>query len=379
MDRVARGGTGILGRDARLADSMRDQEEPRRVPEMNPGSFARPIHGGLDHPPVRAGKIGVVIANLGTPDATGYWPMRRYLGEFLSDRRVIDYSPWFWQPLLQLVILTRRPFSSGNAYRLIWNRELDESPLLTTTRNQAHKLAEAFAGDDRILVDFCMRYGNPSTENVLRSMCDRGCTRILFFPLYPQYSATTTATAIDQAFRALMTMKWQPAFRSAPPYHDHPLYINALANSVRKSLGDELPDALVLSYHGLPERYLTEGDPYHCHCQKTSRLLTESLGWPPEIVRTCFQSRFGSEEWLKPYTVDEVSRLAKGERKRIAVLSPGFAADCVETLEEVDSEIREAFQDAGGTRFSYIPCLNDSPDHIRLLADIVTTELSGWI
>ncbi len=346
---------------------------------MNPGSFTRPIHGGIDHPPVRAGKIGVVIANLGTPDATGYWPMRRYLGEFLSDRRVIDYSPWFWQPLLQLVILTRRPFSSGNAYRLIWNRALDESPLLTTTRIQARKLAEAFAGDDGILVDFCMRYGNPSTENVLRSMCDRGCTRILFFPLYPQYSATTTATAIDQAFRALMKMKWQPAFRTTPPYHDHPLYIKALANSVRKSLGDEPPDALVLSYHGLPERYLSEGDPYHCHCQKTSRLLTESLGWPPEIVRTCFQSRFGSEEWLKPYTVDEVSRLAKGERKRIAVLAPGFAADCVETLEEVDSEIRETFQDAGGTKFSYIPCLNDSPDHIRLLADIVTTELSGWI
>ncbi len=346
---------------------------------MNPASFTRPFHGGIDHPPIRAGKIGVVVANLGTPDATGYWPMRKYLGEFLSDRRVIDYSPWFWQPLLQLVILTKRPFSSGNAYRLIWNRDLDESPLLTTTRDQARKLAEEFADDDRILVDFCMRYGNPSTEHVLRSMCARGCTRILFFPLYPQYSATTTATAIDQAFRALMKMKWQPAFRTTPPYHDHPLYINALAHSVRKTLGDELPDALVLSYHGLPERYLTEGDPYHCHCQKTSRLLAECLGWPSGIVRTCFQSRFGSEEWLKPYTVDEVSRLAKSGRKRIAVLAPGFAADCVETLEEVDGEIRKTFRDAGGTSFSYIPCLNDSPDHIQLLVDIVTTELSGWI
>ncbi len=355
---------------------MRDRSGP--TPEADSISSVRPFRGGIDHPPVRAGKVGVVIANLGTPDATGYWPMRKYLSEFLSDRRVIDYSPWFWQPLLQLVILTKRPFSSGNAYRQIWNRDLDESPLLTTTRNQARKLAEALADDDRILVDFCMRYGNPSTEQVLRSMCDRGCTRIMFLPLYPQYSAATTATAIDQAFRTLMTMKWQPAFRTAPPYHDHPRYIDALANSVRQALGEARPDALVLSYHGLPERYLSEGDPYHCQCQKTSRLLAESLDWPSGTVRTCFQSRFGSEEWLKPYTVDEVSRLAESGKKSIAILAPGFAADCVETLEEIEVEIREAFQNAGGTSFSYIPCLNDSPDHIRLLVDVVTTELSGW-
>ena len=358
--------------------TMDEQSDTEQNPEVGSGAFARPAHAEVDHPEVRTGKIGVVIANLGTPDDTSYWPMRRYLGEFLSDRRVIDYSPWFWQPLLQLVILTKRPFTSGEAYKEIWNRELDESPLLTTTRNQAERLAEALADDDEIVVDFCMRYGNPSTEKVLQSMCDRGCTKILFFPLYPQYSATTTATANDQAFRALMNMKWQPAFRTVPPYHDHPLYIEALAKSVERTLGEEVPDALVLSYHGLPERYLLEGDPYHCHCQKTSRLLAERLGWPSGTVRTCFQSRFGSEEWLKPYTVEEVARLAQSGKDRIAIMAPGFASDCVETLEEIKGEICEAFQHAGGRCFQYIRCLNESPDHMRLLADVVKTELSGW-
>ena len=336
-------------------------------------------HAPSGHPPVEAGRIGVLIANLGTPESTAYLPMRRYLNEFLSDRRVIDYSPWFWQPLLQLVILSRRPLTSGAAYRKIWNTARDESPLLTTTRRQAELLAEAFASDERIIVDFCMRYGNPSVDSVMRDLLRRGCEKILFFPLYPQYSAPTTATANDQAFRSLMGARWQPAVRTVPAYHDHPLYIEALARSVEAALAEDAPETLVVSYHGLPERYLREGDPYHCHCRKTSRLLRERLGWPEDRIRTTFQSRFGTEEWLKPYTVEEVARLAGAGTRRIAVIAPGFSADCIETLEEIQGEIRESFEEAGGREFVYIPCLNDSADHIRLLAAVASNELSGWL
>ncbi len=338
-----------------------------------------PEHAPSDHPPVAAGRIGILVANLGTPESTAYLPMRRYLSEFLSDRRVIDYSPWFWQPLLQLVILSRRPFTSGAAYRKIWNAERDESPLLTTTRRQAELLAAEFSADERIIVEFCMRYGNPSVDTVMRKMLRRGCERILFFPLYPQYSAPTTATANDQAFRSLMGARWQPAVRTVPPYHDHPLYIEALARSVETALVGKSPDALVVSYHGLPERYLREGDPYHCHCRKTSRLLRDRLGWQEDRIRTTFQSRFGTEEWLKPYTVEEVARLAAAGAHRIAVIAPGFSSDCIETLEEIQGEIRESFEEAGGQEFIYIPCLNDSADHMRLLAAVISNELAGWL
>jgi ferrochelatase len=241
--------------------------------------------------------------------------MRRYLNEFLSDRRVIDYSPWFWQPLLQLVILTKRPFTSGANYAKIWNRERDESPLLTITRDQAEAVAArlAAAHGDRVVVDFAMRYGNSSTPSVIGKLRDMGCERIVFFPLYPQYSAPTTATANDHAFRALMTLKWQPAVRTVPAYHDHPLYIEALAQSVERAYSglERRPDVLVTSYHGMPKRYLREGDPYHCHCRKTTRLLHDRLGFPAEEVVVTFQSRFGTEEWLTPYTVEEVARLAQ--------------------------------------------------------------------
>ena len=336
-----------------------------------------------DHPVVRRPKIGVLIANLGTPDATDYWSMRRYLNEFLSDKRVIDYSRWLWQPLLQLVILTKRPFSSGEAYRSIWNTEADESPLLTTTRQQAHALSaemQASFGED-VVVDFCMRYGNPSTQSVLEKMQKQGCDRIVFFPLYPQYSAPTTATANDQAFRTLMTMNWQPAIRTVPAYYDHPLYIEALAESVTEAYGDlpKRPDILVVSYHGMPVRYLTEGDPYHCHCQKTTRLLKERLGWQDTDIITTFQSKFGPEDWLQPYTVEEVARLAESGKKNIAIMAPAFSSDCVETLEEIDVEIQESFTEAGGETFTYIPCLNDRPAHIDMLSAIVKSELSGWI
>ena len=341
-----------------------------------------PPHAPKDHPPVSLGRTGLLIANLGTPDNCDYWSVRRYLAEFLSDRRVIDYPRWKWQPILQLIILSIRPFTSGKAYRSIWNEDADESPLLTITKKQAQLLAERLRTTygDALEVEYCMRYGNPSIASMAECLLSRGCRRILFFPLYPQYSATTTATANDEFFRYLTGVTWQPAVRTVAPYFEHPLYIDALASTIESHLAEleRRPDAVIASYHGLPERYLTEGDPYHCHCRKTSRLLEERLGWNGGIVTT-FQSRFGPEEWLKPYTVEEVARLAQKGQKRIAVFSPGFSSDCIETLEEINGEIREAFIEAGGEDFTYIPCLNDSPQHIDLLFELVCGNLAGWI
>ncbi|PLS22809.1 ferrochelatase [Neptunicoccus cionae] len=343
----------------------------------------KPAHAAADHPAVNFGKVGVIISNLGTPDGTDYWSMRRYLNEFLSDRRVIDYAPWKWQPLLQLIILTKRPFTSGEAYRGIWNTEKDESPLLTITRNQSEALEKTLKDlyGDRVEVDFCMRYGNPSTSSVIERMKEKGCDRIVFFPLYPQYSAPTTATANDEAFRALMKMKWQPSVRTVPAYYENPLYIKALAATVKEAYAkmETEPDVLVTSYHGVPIRYLKEGDPYHCHCQKTTRLLREELGLPADKVQLTFQSQFGPEEWLQPYTVEDVARLAREGKKNIAVMAPAFSSDCVETLEEINEEIQEAFMEAGGETFTYIPCLNERPDHVEMIAEIVKSEASGWL
>jgi ferrochelatase len=342
---------------------------------------ARPSHAPADHPVLPEEKVGVLIANLGTPDGTDYWSMRRYLSEFLSDKRVIDYPAWKWQPILQGIVLSVRPSKSGAAYRSIWNTEADESPLMTITKQQVAALKTVLAEryGDRVMVDFCMRYGNPSTPSKVRAMVAAGCTKILFCPLYPQYAGATTATANDQFFRALMAEKWQPASRTLPPYFADPAYVDALAQSVERAVGDTLPDVLVCSYHGLPFRYLTEGDPYHCQCQKTTRLLRERLGWEKERVITTFQSRFGPEEWLKPYTVEEVARLAQAGKTRIAVIAPAFSADCIETLEEINEEIRESFEHAGGESFTYIPCLNDDPAHIAALAGRIGAELRGWV
>lgn len=342
-----------------------------------------PAHAAADHPAVKPAKIGVLLANLGTPDATDYWSMRRYLNEFLSDRRVIDYPAWKWQPLLQLIILTKRPFSSGEAYRGIWNTELDESPLLTITRQQTEKLRAALEPlyGAEVVVDFCMRYGNPSTPSRIQALKDAGCDKIVFFPLYPQYAAPTTATANDQAFRALMKMNWQPALRTVPAYFENPLYIEALAESVEEAYGAlaTRPDVLVVSYHGVPKRYLMEGDPYHCQCQKTTRLLRERLGWGDADIVTTFQSKFGPEEWVGPATVDYVAEIAGKGQKNIAVIAPAFSSDCVETLEEINEEIKESFEEAGGEDFTYIPCLNDRDAHIEMMVDVVRSELRGWI
>ena len=335
-----------------------------------------------DHPAVLPGRIGVVLMNLGTPDATDYWSMRRYLSEFLSDKRVIDYPSWLWQPLLQLVILSRRPSSKGRDYDTIWNKERDESPLKTVTRGQAEKLAARLAErSPRLMVDWAMRYGNPSVKSVLDPMVAAGCDRVLLMALYPQYAAPTTATAYDKAFDALKAMRRQPAVRTMGSYHDHPRYIEVLAASIADHLGglDWQPDLLVFSYHGMPKRLLLSGDPYHCHCQKTTRLVRERLGWAPERVMVCFQSRFGREEWLQPYLDQTMGELPGRGVKKIAVVSPAFATDCLETLEEIQVENRELFEHAGGERFAYIPCLNDGDAHIGFLEELALNELQGWL
>lgn len=343
----------------------------------------RLAHAPADHPPVAKAKVGVLIANLGTPDNYDYWSMRRYLGEFLSDKRVVDLASWKWQPILQLIILTRRPFSSGKNYKSIWNHDKGESPLLTITKDQTAALTERMqaAYGDQVMVDFCMRYGNPSTESVVDKMVKAGCEKILFFPLYPHYAGATLATANDEFFRALMGQKWQPAARTVAAYFDDPRYIDALAQSVERAYAalPQRPEVLIASYHGMPKRYLLEGDPYHCQCLKTTRLLRERLGWEGDSIHTSFQSVFGREEWLKPYTVEYVAKLAQSGVKRIAVMAPAFSADCIETLEEIQEEIREAFEHAGGETFTYIPCLNDDPAHMDALAAIAQDNLGGWL
>jgi len=254
---------------------------------------------------------------------------------------------------------------------------------MTITKAQTAKVAATLAEryGDQVMVDFCMRYGNPSTKSKVQAMTAAGCQKILFFPLYPHYAGATWATANDQFFRALMEETWQPVTRTVQPYYEHPLYIEALARSIETAYAGlaERPDILVCSYHGVPKRYLTEGDPYHCQCQKTTRLLKERLGWPDTDITTTFQSRFGPEEWLQPYTVEEVARLAEAGKTKVAVCAPAFSADCIETLEEINEEIRESFEEAGGHQFTYIPCLNDDDAHIRALSAVIESNVKGWL
>ncbi|MEO9904483.1 ferrochelatase [Nisaea sp.] len=335
-----------------------------------------------DHPTLPAEKIGVLLLNLGTPDATDTKSIRRYLREFLSDERVIEVNPLLWQIILNLFILPTRPAKTGHAYEQIWIKETNESPLRLYTRNQSNKLSDMFADKyPNVVVDWGMRYGNPSTESKIRELKDKGCERILLVALYPQYAASTTATAYDKAFEALMKLRWQPAVRSAPAYHDEPAYVDGLANSIKTHLAglDWTPDLLITSYHGLPERYFLNGDPYHCHCFKTTRLVREKLGWANDKMMVAFQSRFGKEEWLKPYLQDTVEDLPTKGVKNLAIICPGFSSDCVETLEEINIGIRETFAEAGGDNFTYIPCLNDSDDGMKAIEAVVTRELQGWI
>jgi ferrochelatase len=335
-----------------------------------------------DHPKVAAGRIGVLLVNLGTPDATDYFSMRRYLKEFLSDRRVIEENRIKWWLVLNLVILTIRPGRKGRDYDKIWNRERDESPLKTITRSQAEKLAAMLSSvDARITVDWAMRYGNPSIASRLDAMQHAGCERILIVPLYPQYCAATTATVADKAFDALKQMRWQPAVRIAPPWHDDPVYIEAVAASLEAELKtlSFKPDMILASFHGIPKEYLVKGDPYYCQCHKTARLLGARLGLDESRFMLTFQSRFGFAEWLQPYTDMTVKALAGRGCKNLAIVTPGFAADCLETLEEIAGENAEIFHHAGGQNFAAIPCLNASEAGMAVISHVALRELKGWI
>jgi protoporphyrin/coproporphyrin ferrochelatase len=335
-----------------------------------------------DHPPVAAGRIGVLIVNLGTPDATDAASVRRYLKEFLTDRRVIEESGLLWKIVLHGFILTFRPRTKGPDYEKIWNREKNESPLKTISRSQSEKLAAALAPlGAKVSVDWAMRYGNPSIASRLEAFAQAGCDRVLIVPLYPQYAAATTATVCDEVFRCLMRMRWQPTARVAPPYFDDAVYIDALASSLQTTL-DSLsfrPEIILASYHGIPQDYFFKGDPYYCHCAKTTRLLRERLGFDNSKLMMTFQSRFGRAEWLKPYTIETVQQLAQAGRKNLVVITPGFSADCLETLEEIAVENAAVFKEHGGENFAVVPCLNDSDLGMHVIETVVERELKGWV
>ena len=329
-----------------------------------------------------SGRIGVLLVNLGTPDGTGYWAMRRYLKEFLSDRRVVEENRFKWWLVLNLIVLTVRPGRRGRDYDKIWNKQRDESPLKTTTRSQSDKLEEMLEKvDRRIRVDWAMRYGNPSIGSRLEALAAQDCERILLVPLYPQYAAPTSATVCDEAFRTLARMRFQPALRVAAPYYAEPVYIDALAASLTAELAklSFKPELIVASFHGMPEDYVAKGDPYDRHCRETTALLRKKLKLDEERLIMTFQSRFGPAEWLKPYTDATMKSLGERGVKNVAVIMPGFAADCLETLEEIAMENADIFRRAGGENFAAIPCLNDSGPGMAVIRDVVLRELKGWI
>ena len=323
-----------------------------------------------DHPKIKFGKTGVLLVNLGTPDSTNWWDIRKYLKEFLSDRRVIEVNPFVWQIILNLFILTFRPSKTAHAYKKIWRKESNESPLLFFTRNQANILHKKI-GSEKIIIDFAMRYGNPSIKSRLNKLKELGCENIVVLPLYPQYAAATTATVCDEVYKSLMKMRWQPSLQIIPHYESEPLYIQALIKSIENKIKeiDWKPELIISSYHGIPKSYFEKGDPYHCYCHKTTRLIKENFN--KVEIQTTFQSRFGPQEWLTPYTDKTLESLPKKGVKNLLVICPGFASDCVETLEEINIQGRESFLQNGGEKFDLIPCLNDSPDHIGLFEELI--------
>jgi len=326
------------------------------------------------HPRVEHGNTGVLLINLGTPDAPEPGAVRRYLAEFLSDPRVVEIPRWLWRPILHGIILRTRPAKSARAYRQVWTN--DGSPLAVITRGQTKALRERL--DDNVRVEFAMRYGNPGIAATLERMIAQGCDRILAAPLYPQYCAATTATAQDALYAALASVRRQPALRTLPPYYDAPLYIEALRESIERQFAalDFKPQRLLLSFHGMPQRTLELGDPYHCHCRKTARLLGERLAIPTDVG---FQSRFGRAKWLEPATEDLLAAYPGQGVTRLAIAAPGFSADCVETLEELAIRGRDSFVKAGGERFARLDCLNDSPEGLAMLEALVRRELAGWL
>ena len=323
-----------------------------------------------NHPKIQFGKTGVLLINLGTPDSTGWWDIRKYLKEFLSDKRVIEVNPLIWKIILNLFILTFRPSKTAHAYKKIWKKDTNESPLLYFTRSQAEKLSSKI-GNEKIIVDFAMRYGNPSIKSKLNFLKNSGCENIIILPLYPQYASATTATVCDEVYRSLMKMRWQPSLQEIPHYESETLYINALIKSNERKISsiNWKPDLIISSYHGIPKKYFEKGDPYHCYCQKTTRLMKEK--YTSIDIQTTFQSRFGPQEWLTPYTDKTLESLPSKGVKNLLVICPGFASDCVETLEEINIQGRETFISNGGKNFDLIPCLNDNPDHVNLFEKLV--------
>ena len=332
------------------------------------------------HPAVRQGAVGVLLVNLGTPSAADAPAVRRYLAEFLSDRRVVDYPRAVWMPVLHGIILNTRPKKTAAAYAQVWDAETNESPLRRITREQTEGIAARLGASEGtgLHVAFAMRYGEPGIAAEMARLQAAGCTRILIAPLYPQYSATTTGTVMDAAGRYLQGVPWQPAIRSLPAFHDEESYVGALAGSAKAHVPQDA-ERVILSFHGLPQRYLKAGDPYHCHCHKTARLLREAMGWDEAFAPLGFQSKFGPEKWLEPATEDLVTQAAADGVKRLAVIAPAFVADCIETLEEVGLGLAETFREAGGEELTAVPCLNTDEAWLDALAGLLRRELMGWV
>ena len=326
------------------------------------------------HPPIKFGKTGALVVNLGTPDSTNWFDIRKYLKEFLSDKRVIEVNPIVWKLILNLFILNFRPSKTAKAYKKIWMKDKNTSPLLYYTKKQAEKLSASLVKED-LIIDFAMRYGNPSIESKILKLHDEGCENLVILPLYPQYAAATTATVCDEVYRCLMKMRWQPSLKIIPHYESDPKYIEALVNSIKKKINEInwKPDLIIASYHGIPKKYFDKGDPYHCHCHKTTRLISEKFN--SIEIKTTFQSRFGPDEWLKPYTDKTLENLPKEGIKNILIICPGFSSDCVETLEEILIEGKDSFVNSGGENFDMIPCLNDNDDHISLLKSLIQRSI----
>ena len=327
-----------------------------------------------DHPLVNFGKTGVLIVNLGTPDSTSWLDIRKYLKEFLSDRRVIEVNPIIWQLILNIIILNLRPSKTARAYKEIWMKDKNISPLLHYTQKQSEKLSNSFS-QENLTIDFAMRYGNPSIKSKIKKLHKDGCENLVILPLYPQYAAPTTATVCDEVYRVLMKMRWQPSLKIIPHYESNPLYIEALVNSIEKKIKkiDWKPDLILASYHGIPKKYFDKGDPYHCYCHKTTRLISEKFN--KIKIKTTFQSRFGPQEWLQPYTDKTLESLPKEGIKNVLAICPGFSSDCVETLEEILIQGKESFIDSGGANFDMVPCLNDNEDHISLLKSLIQNNI----
>ena len=327
-----------------------------------------------NHPEVKFGKTGVLLINLGTPDSTKWLDIRKYLKEFLSDRRVIELNPILWQIILNVFILNLRPSKTAKAYKEIWMEEENISPLLYYTRKQAEKVSNLISNEN-LIVDYAMRYGNPSIKSKIMKLKEIGCENLTILPLYPQYAAATTATVCDEVYRTLMNMRWQPSLKVISHYESDPLYIDALVNSINDKLEkiNWKPDLILASYHGIPKKYFDKGDPYHCYCHKTTRLISEKFN--SIKIKTTFQSRFGPQEWLQPYTDKTLESLPKEGIKNVLAICPGFSSDCVETLEEILIQGKESFMESGGQNFDMIPCLNDSEDHIKLINSLIKRNI----